>query len=380
MFRFLVSSFQWAVLPRCAAAAALLAATLALAQQAAAPTPTPAPAAAPTATPEIASSVRVPAEAASPAAAVKDATEAPKAPPAIAKDAPAAAKAAPALGARPLLLKSGLISGGLSVSLSQAGVPDAVALTLVRELSQAFNVDEDVAADDKFAVLFEAPLLAGSNANAAPPKLMAFEYTHVGKLYAAYWFDVSDAVGDESYFLADGSSLRPAFLRTPIELVRVTSGFGARKVPRRKQWRNHDGVDFGAPIGTRIFAAADGKIEVMRQERGFGKVVKLSHAKNATTIYGHMSAFVAGLGVGSEVKQGDVIGFVGRTGWATGPHLHYEYRVDNKPIDPFSNDFPTSQSVPPARMDAFNAQVAAMQARFALMKRAALDAQPAKAE
>ncbi len=300
--------------------------------------------------------------------------------PATNEPAPATVTAAALpLSTRPLVLKTGLITGGLSVSLSQAGVPDAVALTLARELSQAFNVDEDITSDDKFAVLFEAPLIGGGAA-ATPPKLMAFEYTHLGKLYAAYWFDVSDATGDEGYFLADGSNLRPAFLRTPIEIVRVTSGFGARKVPRRKTWRNHDGVDFGAPIGTRIFAAADGKIEVMQQERGFGKVVKLAHAKNATTIYAHMSAFVQGLGVGSDVKQGDVIGFVGRTGWATGPHLHYEYRVDNKPIDPFSNSFPTSQSVPTARMDAFSQHVTALQARFGLMKRAALNAQQAGAE
>lgn len=314
--------------------------------------------------------------------------------------APAALPLAPSVGlepspvatlpVRPLVLKTGLISGGLSVSLSQAGVPDAVALTLVRELSQAFNVDESVSADDTFSVLFETALLPSINmststststygaggAVATPQKLVAFEYTHLGKLYAAYWFDVSDSLGDEGFFLEDGSSLRPSFLRTPIEIVRMTSGFGARKVPRRKAWRNHDGIDFGAPIGTRIFAAADGKIEVMRMERGFGKVVKLSHAKNASTIYAHMSAFVAGLAVGSEVKQGDVIGFVGRTGWATGPHLHYEYRVDNKPVDPFSNDFPTSQSVPAARMAAFNAQVAAMRARFGLMKRTRLNSAP----
>jgi murein DD-endopeptidase MepM/ murein hydrolase activator NlpD len=267
-------------------------------------------------------------------------------------------------------LKSGVVAGGLSVSLSQAGVPDAVALTLVRELSQAFNVDEDVSANDRFAVLFETAL-PGSAAGSAAQKLLAFEYTHQGKTYAAYWFDVSDAAGDEGYFLADGSSLRPAFLRTPIELVRVTSGFGARKVPKRKKWRNHDGIDFGAPSGTRIFAAADGVIEVMRMERGFGKVVKLAHPKNAMTIYGHMSAFVQGLKVGDAVKQGDVIGFVGRTGWATGPHLHYEYRVDNKPIDPFSNDFPTSQRVPEARMPAFNEWVQLQQAKFGLLKRAA---------
>lgn len=266
---------------------------------------------------------------------------------------------------RPVVLKTGSVSGGLSLSLSQAGVPDSVSLALVRELSQSFNVDEQVSTQDRFAVLFEAPLLGSSGSE----KLLAFEYINQGKSYSAFWFDDVEDTNKSGFFLSDGTSFRPTFLRTPIEIVRVTSGFGARKVPRRKLWRNHDGVDFGAPVGTPIYAAADGKVEIMRNERGFGKVIKLAHPKNVQTIYAHLSKFQDALTVGADVKQGEVIGYVGRTGWATGPHLHYEYRVDNQPIDPFSNDFPMQSQVAPERMAEFTDSVSHYQARFNLLAR-----------
>ena len=275
--------------------------------------------------------------------------------------------------ARPLVLKSGVVDGDLGVSLNQAGVPDEVALDMVRELAQAFNIEQAVQSGDRFMLLFEQqkrqqmqawqnpravgvlPLIPGT------AKLLAFQFKAAGKNYEAYWYDQGNQSG---YYFTDGISLRPAFLRTPIELVRVSSGFGTRLHPIKKDWRNHEGIDFAAPTGTRIFAAGDGVVEFAGTQGGYGRMVKIKHANNTQTVYAHLSLFAEKLAVGNLVKQGEVIGFVGQTGWATGPHLHYEYRVDNRPIDPFSVELPVTNRVTTDKLVGFKEQVDLLKAKF----------------
>ena len=176
-------------------------------------------------------------------------------------------------------------------------------------------------------------------------------------------------------------SLRPAYLRTPVEVVRVTSTMGARKHPVRRTWQTHEGTDFAAPAGTRVFASGDGEVVFIGSQNGFGKVIKLKHPKDTQTVYAHLSAFASNLRLGETVTQGDVIGLVGSTGWATGPHLHYEYRVANKPIDPFNVSLPTNNRISSDNANIFATQLTALKSHFSLIRKPAVDdSKPAQAE
>jgi murein DD-endopeptidase MepM/ murein hydrolase activator NlpD len=274
-----------------------------------------------------------------------------------------------------LQLKAGVVENNVFVSLSQAGVPDEVSLAMVRELSQAFHIETAVKKGDRFALLYEKTAFGSTGKS----KLLAFEYTHDVTVYAAYWFEQGDKAG---FYQEDGVSLRPAYLRTPIEIVRVSSTFGARKHPIHKTWLTHEGTDFAAPTGTRVFASGDGEVAFIGTQNGFGKVIKLKHPQDTQTVYAHLSLFTPSLKVGDTVKQGDVIGFVGATGWATGPHLHYEYRVGNRPIDLFSTQLPINNRVPSESTEAFNAQLAQLKTHFSLVRKPAIAAQnkPVQAE
>ena len=272
-----------------------------------------------------------------------------------------------------LQLKAGVVDNNPYVSLSQAGVPNEVALAMMRELSQVINLDESIKQGDRFALLYEKPPF-GSN---APSKLLAFEYTHDVNVYAAYWFEQGTQTG---FYQEDGVSLRQAFLRTPVEVVRVTSNFGARKHPVRKTWLTHEGTDFAAPAGTQVFAAGDGEVAFIGTQNGFGKVIKLKHPKDTQTIYAHLSNFATELRVGQTIKQGEVIGYVGSTGWATGPHLHYEFRVANKPIDPFSISLPINKRITDDNADVFTTQLTTLKSHFSLVRKPAPSPSPAIAE
>jgi murein DD-endopeptidase MepM/ murein hydrolase activator NlpD len=273
-----------------------------------------------------------------------------------------------------LQLKTGVVENNAFVSLFQAGVPDEVAITMMSELSQAIHLDTSLKTGDRFAVLYDKPSLGG----AGKSKLLAFEYTHDVTVYAAYWFELGAQTG---FYQEDGVSLRPAYLRTPLEVVRVTSNFGARQHPVRRTWLTHEGTDFAAPTGTRVFASGDGEVVFIGAQNGFGKVIKLKHPKDTQTVYAHLSAFAPHLRLGETVKQGDVIGLVGSTGWATGPHLHYEYRVANKPIDPFSVSLPTNNRISGDNADVFITQLTALKSHFSLVRKPAVAGiKPAQAE
>ncbi len=258
-------------------------------------------------------------------------------------------------------LKAGIVENNVFVSLAQAGVPEEVALTMIGELSQAINTSDSIKAGDRFALLFEKPVLGGMGKN----KLLAFEYTNGLTVHAAYWFDQGAQAG---FYQENGVSLRPAYLRTPIEISRVSSNFGSRKHPTRKSWLTHEGTDFAAPRGTRVYASGDGEVAFIGIQKGFGKVIKLKHPRDTQTVYAHLSMFTPNLKQGDTVKQGEVIGFVGATGWATGPHLHYEYRVANKPIDPFSVDLPNTNRISSENTEVFVSQLNALKSHFALMR------------
>lgn len=213
----------------------------------------------------------------------------------------------------------------------------------------------DLRRGDRFAVVYEMRDIDGAPAGAG--KLVAAEFVNKGVTFRAFLWRGAD--GSEAYYTQDGKNLRKAFLRSPVAFTRITSGFSlARFHPFLLTWRAHKGVDFAAPTGTAVHAAGDGKVVFEGRQNGYGNVVILQHAGANSTVYAHLSRFAAAMKVGARVAQGTVIGYVGQTGWATGPHLHYEFRVNNVQRNPMTIALPDAPSLAAADRPAYLAGIA----------------------
>lgn len=240
---------------------------------------------------------------------------------------------------RQVVMKSGEISSSLFAATDAANMPDAVAIQMADVFSTDIDFHRDLQRGDKFAVVYEAFYNKGELVKTG--HILAAEFINSGKSYKAVYFQGSGGHG--GFYTADGKNLRKAFLRSPLEFSRITSGFTtARYHPILKEWRAHKGVDYGAPTGTRVKATADGSVEYVGKQRGYGNIIVLKHQGKFETVYGHLSGFAKGLRKGQKVSQGDVIGFVGMTGMATGPHLHYEFKVAGVQRNPLSVEVPTA--------------------------------------
>ncbi len=236
-------------------------------------------------------------------------------------------------------VRTAQIQGSFFAAADAAGIPDAVSSQIADIFGDSVNFDQDLRRGDRLKVIYETLREADSFDAPAPGRVLAAEIVVGGKRYSAVRFERDgDAHASGEYFGYDGKSLRKAFLRSPLEFNRVSSAFTeSRFHPVLKDWRAHKGVDFAAPNGTKVRSVGDGTVEFVGQQRGYGNVVFVHHDDRHTTVYAHLSRFPEGLKVGDRVAQGDVIGFVGQTGWATGPHLHYEFRINGEQADPLNN-------------------------------------------
>lgn len=264
-------------------------------------------------------------------------------------------------------LKAGVIVSSLFGAADAIGLPDAITLALADAFSGDIDFYHDLRRGDRFAVLYETLHVDGEPAGAG--RIVAAEFENRGKLLTAFRWIAPD--GTEGYFTEEGRSARKAFLRSPMAFSRVTSGFTlARRHPIFREWRAHRGVDYGAPTGTPVRATGSGVVAFAGRQGGYGNVVVLRHGGSATTLYAHLSRFAKDLRAGERVEQGDTIGYVGQTGWATGPHLHYEFRVGDVPRDPQSIALPTAEPVPPGQLGAFSAAIAPAVAQLDVARRA----------
>jgi murein DD-endopeptidase MepM/ murein hydrolase activator NlpD len=262
-------------------------------------------------------------------------------------------------------LKSAQIRSSLFAATDEAGIPDAVAMQMVQIFSSDIDFHQDLRQGDRFSIIYEAGYTNGDMTS--PGQIVAVEFVNNGKTYSAMRY--KDAQGRAEYFTPEGEPLHKAFLRSPLEFSRITSGFTlARFHPVLKQWRAHKGVDYAAPIGTRIKATADGSVAFVGQQNGYGNVIMLQHAAGVTTVYGHLSRFQAGLRKGQHISQGDVIGYVGMSGMATGPHLHYEFRVHGQHQDPLKVALPNTAAFTNINVAAFKKQTAPLSAQLALLR------------
>ena len=243
---------------------------------------------------------------------------------------------------RRVLMKSGEISSSLFGATDAAGLPDAVAVQLADIFSTDIDFHRDLRKGDRFSVVYELSYFRGEPVSSG--RVLAAEFVNQGKAFKAVYFQYSDKEG--GYYTPDGRNLRKQFLRSPLEFSRITSGFTlARFHPILQKWGAHKGIDYGAPTGARIKATADGVVEFAGRQGGYGNLIVLRHRSRYSTWYGHLSGFGKGLRKGARVAQGDVIGFVGATGLATGPHLHYEFRIDNMHQNPLRVAMPDAPPI-----------------------------------
>jgi murein DD-endopeptidase MepM/ murein hydrolase activator NlpD len=258
-------------------------------------------------------------------------------------------------------MKSGQIRSSLFAATDAAGVPDGVAMQMADIFGGDVDFHRDLRRGDHFTVVYEMITHLGRPLRSG--RVLAAEFVNQGRALRAVWFPDSGATKG-GYYTPEGKNLRKAFLRSPLEFSRITSGVSMRMHPILQQWRMHKGVDYAAPSGTRVKTTGDGVIDFVGREGGYGNMVIVRHSGGNSTRYAHLSGFASGIRRGARVSQGDVVGFVGQTGWATGPHLHYEFRVNDQHRNPLTMAFPAAQSITPERLAAFRTSADALAARL----------------
>ncbi len=260
--------------------------------------------------------------------------------------------------------KSGTIRSSLFAATDEAGIPDAVAMQLVRIFSTDIDFHVDLRKGDRFSVVYEQLHHDGEPMGAG--RVLSAEFTNAGKTFQAYLF--TDDHGADGYYSADGQNRAKSFLRSPLAFSRVSSGFGGRLHPIFKNWRQHTGVDFAAPRGTPIWATADGVVEFAGVRGGYGNAIEVRHNSGITTLYGHLQGFAAGVRKGARVSQGQTIAFVGSTGYATGPHLHYEFKLAGIHQDPMRVALPKAEPLDAKYLPAFRNAALVQGQQLALLR------------
>lgn len=267
----------------------------------------------------------------------------------------------------PMTASSRLASGSIQTSLfaatDDARIPDAIAIQLAEIFSGDIDFHRALRKGDRFAVTYET--LEGDGEPLRAGRVLSAEFVNAGKSFQAMWFQEPVATGSAAastashtlskggYYTLAGESLRRAFLASPMEFSRVTSGFKMRFHPILQTWRAHLGVDYAAPTGTPVRSVGDGVVDFAGTQGGFGNVVMVKHRNNSVTVYAHLSRI--NVRTGQSISQGQNVGAVGQTGWATGPHLHFEFRVNGAHKDPLTIA-KQSDAVPvaPSARTAFN--------------------------
>jgi murein DD-endopeptidase MepM/ murein hydrolase activator NlpD len=229
-------------------------------------------------------------------------------------------------------MASGTIRSSLFAASDEARIPDSIAVQVAEMFAVDIDMHRELRRGDTFSVVYEAltadgePITWGQGAG----RVLAAEFVNGGKTHQAVWY--RDANGRGAYFDFSGQSKRRAFLASPMEFSRVTSGFAMRFHPILQKWRAHLGVDYAAPTGTPVRTVGDGVVEFAGSQNGYGNVVQIRHTNDRSTLYAHLSR--VDVKQGQRVEQGQRVGAVGTTGWSTGPHLHFEFRVNGQHQDP----------------------------------------------
>jgi murein DD-endopeptidase MepM/ murein hydrolase activator NlpD len=267
-----------------------------------------------------------------------------------------------------IVMKAGMIKSSLFAAADGVGLPDGVSIQLAEIFGSDIDFHRDLRRGDRFSVVYEMNYLDGRAIRSG--RVLSAEFVNQAKTFRAVWFAVEDADGRKvgGYYAPDGSNLRKAFLRSPLEFSRISSGFGLRLHPFLQTWREHKGVDYAAPSGTRVRAVGDAVVDFAGKQGGYGNVVILRHQGQYTTVYAHLSSFGPGVQKGARISQGDTLGFVGQTGWATGPHLHYEFRMGGEARNPLTIAMPAALPIPPLAMQSYRRHADPLVTRLELLR------------
>jgi len=262
------------------------------------------------------------------------------------------------------VFKSGEITTSLFLDAEKNDIPE----NLIMEMAGIFGWDIDFSLDlrkgDQFSVVYNELFKDGEKIRDG--RILAAEFINQGKSYKAVHY--TDPRGESGYYTPDGKSMRKAFLRSPVKFSHISSRFsGNRWHPILSKWRSHKGVDYAAARGTPVYASGDGKISFVGTKGGYGKTIFIQHGGKYTTVYAHLSRYVQGAKVGKRIKQGQVIGYVGSTGLASGPHLHYEFRVDGVHRNPLTVKLPAAEPIDKAYLEHFNKETRASLTMLDLM-------------
>lgn len=270
---------------------------------------------------------------------------------------------------RQIAVKSGEIRSSLFGATDTAGIPDAIATQLAEIFSADIDFYRDLRKGDRFSLVYETLTHRGQPIRSG--RILSAEFVNNQKVYNAFWFQTDDNKG--GYYSAEGKNLRKAFLRSPLEFSRITSGFStSRRHPVLQITRAHKGIDYGAPVGTKVRTVADGSVEFVGWQGGYGKMIVIKHQGVFSTVYGHLNAFAQGIKRGTRVNQGETIGFTGQTGLASGPHLHYEFRVNSAQINPLTVALPAAVPLEAAQIARFRQSIEPIREQLTLAKQISL--------
>ena len=242
------------------------------------------------------------------------------------------------------VFKQGIIKSSLFEAAAAGDIPESVIMDLANIFGWDIDFSLDIRQGDQFGVVYNELYKDGVKIKSG--QILAAEFINSGKLYRAVYY--TNPKGEADYFDEEGKSMRKAFLRSPVKFARISSKFSLKRWhPVLSKWRSHKGVDYAASRGTPIRASGDGKIVLAGKKGGYGKAIFIQHGGRYRTVYGHLNGYAKGIRVGKKVKQGQVIGYVGSTGLATGPHLHYEFRVNGSHRNPLTVRLPEAKPVHP---------------------------------
>jgi murein DD-endopeptidase MepM/ murein hydrolase activator NlpD len=268
---------------------------------------------------------------------------------------------------QPLELHRKVAINKIRHSLYRAGLQAGLSERLIMNMISIFGWDIDFALDirqgDSFTVVYEEHYIDGEKVKDG--NIVAAEFINQGKIHQAFRY--TNSAGRTGYYSKDGRIMRKAFLRMPVSFARISSRFNLRrKHPILNKIRAHKGVDYVASIGTPIKAAGDGKVIFRNRKGGYGKTIILQHGKKYSTLYAHLSRYARTLKKGSRVKQGQIIGYIGKSGLATGPHLHYEFRVNGVHRNPLTVNLPSASPLPKTDLAEFTYSIQPLLAQLEL--------------
>lgn len=266
--------------------------------------------------------------------------------------------------------REGTIESSLFEAAANADIPEDVIMDLVAIFGWDVDFSLDIRKGDRFGIVYEE--LYKDDVKIRNGRILSAEFINDGKTYRAVYY--TDPKGDSDYFTPDGKSMRKAFLRSPVEFSRISSRFSNKRWhPVLSKWRSHKGVDYAARRGTPVRASGDGKVISAGTKGGYGRLIVIRHGGRYTTAYGHLHRYARGVRSGKNVKQGQIIGYVGSSGLATGPHLHYEFRVNGVHRNPLTVKLPEAQPVNAAYLSHFKENTQVYLSMLRLMDRTLAD-------